>query len=72
LTNKNRTKCTAYNERFGATAAGSADLKSSAEMPPLRQSAIPLAAIWANSVSGERHWGKFARRQKKIARIVGK
>ena len=35
----------AYNERFGATAAGSADLKGSAEMPPLRQAAIPLYAI---------------------------
>ena len=34
----------AYNERFGATAAGSADLKGSAEMPPLRQAAIPLVA----------------------------
>ena len=32
----------ADNERFGATAAGSADLKGSAEMPPLRQAAIPL------------------------------
>jgi hypothetical protein len=37
-----RTKRPAYNERFGATAAGSADLKGSAEMPPLRQAAIPL------------------------------
>ena len=34
----------AANERFGATAAGSADLKGSAGMPPLRQAAIPLAA----------------------------
>ena len=34
----------AHNERFGATAAGSADLKGSAEMPPLRQAAIPLGA----------------------------
>ena len=34
----------AHNERFGATAAGSADLKGSAEMPPLRQAAIPLCA----------------------------
>ena len=33
----------AYNEWFGATAAGSADLKGSAGMPPLRQAAIPLA-----------------------------
>jgi hypothetical protein len=32
---------TSPNERFGATAAGSADLKGSAEMPPLRQAAIP-------------------------------
>jgi len=36
------TKRPAYNERFGATAAGSADLKGSAGMPPLRQAAIPL------------------------------
>ena len=34
----------ADNERFGATAAGRADLKGSAEKPPLRQAAIPLAA----------------------------
>jgi len=34
----------AYNERFGATAAGSADMKGSAGMPPLRQAAIPLSA----------------------------
>jgi len=32
-----RTKCTAANERFGATAAGRAELKGSAGMPPLRQ-----------------------------------
>ena len=32
-----------HNERFGATAAGRADLKGSAGMPPLRQAAIPLA-----------------------------
>ena len=29
----------------GATAAGRADLKGSAGMPPLRQAAIPLAAM---------------------------
>ena len=40
----NEDKCTAANERFGATAAGSADLKGSAGMPPLRQAAIPLTA----------------------------
>ena len=34
----------AHNVRFGATAAGSADLKGSAGMPPLRQAAIPLCA----------------------------
>jgi len=34
----------ADNERFGATAAGRADLKGSAGMPPLRQAAIPLCA----------------------------
>jgi hypothetical protein len=37
-------KCAEANERFGATAGGSADLKGSAEMPPLRQAAIPLGA----------------------------
>ena len=31
-----------HNERFGATAAGRADLKGSGGMPPLRQAAIPL------------------------------
>ena len=39
-------KMPAHNEPFGATAAGRADLKGSAEMPPLRQAAIPLGAIW--------------------------
>jgi hypothetical protein len=38
-------ECRTHNKRFGATAAGSADLKSSAEMPPLRQAAIPLCAM---------------------------
>jgi len=38
----NKGRKTAANERFGATAAGRADLKGSAEMPPLRQAAIPL------------------------------
>ena len=38
-------KMPAGNERFGATAAGSANLKGSAGMPPLRQAAIPLAAM---------------------------
>ena len=37
----------ADNERFGATAAGRADLKGSAGMPPLRQAAIPLCATQA-------------------------
>ena len=40
----------AANERFGATAAESADLKSSAGKPPLRQAAIPLAAMQGESV----------------------
>jgi hypothetical protein len=31
-----------HNERFGATAAGSANLKGSAGMPPLRQAAPSL------------------------------
>ena len=34
-------KMPAYNEQFGITAAGRADLKGSAGMPPLRQAAIP-------------------------------
>jgi len=40
----------AHNERFGATAAERADLKGSAGMPPLRQAAIPLAAMQDDSV----------------------
>ena len=40
----------AANERFGATAAGSADLKGSAGMPPLRQAAIPLSASGGHGV----------------------
>jgi hypothetical protein len=35
----------ADNERFGATAAGSAELKGSAQKPPLRQAAIPLCVM---------------------------
>jgi len=46
-------KCTAANERFGATAAGRADLKGSAEKPPLRQAAIPLCASMATASSRE-------------------
>jgi hypothetical protein len=38
-------KMPAHNERFHATAAGSADLKDSGEKPPLRQAATPLEAI---------------------------
>jgi hypothetical protein len=34
--------CRTHNKRVGAAAAGSANLKGSAEMPPLRQAAIPL------------------------------
>jgi hypothetical protein len=34
----------APNLRFGATAAGRADLKGRAEMPPLRQAAATLSA----------------------------
>ena len=41
---QNKVQTPAPNERFGATAAGSAYLKGSAEMPPLRQAAIPLYA----------------------------
>jgi len=42
----------AHNERFGATAAGSADLKGSAGMPPLRQAAIPLAVMRGRHCNG--------------------
>jgi len=35
-------KMPADNERFGATAAGRADLKGSAEMPPLTPSRHPV------------------------------
>jgi len=52
----NLTKRPAYNKRFGATAAGSADLKGSAGMPPLRQAAIPLHA------SGVQRAGRHFRR----------
>ena len=38
------------NKRFGATAAGRADLKGSGGMPPLRQAAIPLAASGDDAV----------------------
>jgi len=40
----------AHNERFGATAAGRADLKGSAGMPPLRQADIPLCASGESAV----------------------
>ena len=49
MTTEIHNKNTAYNERFGATAAGSADLKGSVEKPPLRQAAIPLC-VSAESV----------------------
>jgi hypothetical protein len=39
-----QTKRPAYNVRFGATAAGSGNLKGSAKMPPLRQAAASLYA----------------------------
>jgi hypothetical protein len=35
-------ECRTHNKRFGATAAGSGNLKGSGKMPPLRQAAIPL------------------------------
>ena len=41
----NNGRMPAHNERFGATAAGSADLKGSAGKPPLRQAAIPLCVM---------------------------
>ena len=43
----------AANERFGATAAGRADLKGSAGKPPLRQATIPLCAS-RDSACGQR------------------
>jgi hypothetical protein len=46
-------KMPAHNERFGATAAGSADLKGSGEIPPLRQAASPLAASATTLSSGK-------------------
>ena len=49
------------NERFGATAAGSADLKGSAGMPPLRQAAIPLCAS-----GGQRAVDKEVRLERKM------
>ena len=55
-----RTKRPAYNERFGATAAGRADLKGSAGMPPLRQAAIPLYA------SGRERSGQSNRTEKNV------
>jgi len=55
---ENRAKCASANERFGATAAGCADLKGSAGMPPLRQAAIPLSA------SGGQRGGKPKRNLK--------
>jgi hypothetical protein len=36
-TEMTRRKCAAANERFGATAGGSAALNGSSEIPPLRQ-----------------------------------
>ena len=52
----------AANERFGATAAGRADLKGSARMPPLRQAAIPLYVMrW-------QHGGQDAIKQDVILR----
>jgi len=47
----------ALNERIGSTAAGRADLKRSAGMPPLRQAAIPLSA------SGEQRSGTMKNEQ---------
>jgi len=47
----------AANERFGATAAGRAELKGSAGMPPLRQAAIPLTAS-VGQRSGITKWEK--------------
>ena len=50
----------AANERFGATAAGRADLKGSVGMPPLRQAAIPLC------VSAESVVEKVARTENEV------
>ena len=48
----------ASNERFGATAAGRADLKGSVGMPPLRQAAIPLHASAEDVVEGQKRNGE--------------
>jgi hypothetical protein len=43
------------NLRFGATAAGSADLKGSAKMPPLRQAAARWLSASESVVEKELH-----------------
>ena len=58
-------KMPADNERFGATAAGSADLKGSAGMPPLRQAAIPLAAMQRKASSRVLYRKKYETRTEK-------
>jgi hypothetical protein len=62
----------AHNERFGATAAGSANLKGSAEMPPLRQAATTLAAISGDSAVGNGQRTKLIGDLKKIKKIARK
>ena len=58
----------AANERFGATAAGSAALKGSAVMPPLRQAAIPLAASSDDDVERTQYRKGIAARKKHSAK----
>jgi hypothetical protein len=48
-------KMPAANERFGATAGGSADLKGSGEIPPLRQAATPLCVSRESVVEKTTH-----------------
>ena len=54
----------AHNERFGATAAGSADLKGSAGKLPLREAAIPLSASGGSAI------GKESENRKIISNIL--
>jgi len=50
---KNDKKRPADNERFGATAAGSADLKGSAGMPPPAPSRLPVVRKSAETVPAD-------------------
>ena len=63
-------KMPADNERFGATAAGRADLKGSAGMPPLRQAAIPLAAMQRKASSREHHLEEKVQPDNLVEKII--